>query len=437
MGGPVSPNGEFPADPAAATQGRMAPRPGTLAVALGLVLAAPAPALAGPLAKALDHLSARQDPVAGGFAEDGGTDSAYSAWAALAVVGAGERVGRWRSGPATLRDAVAARVRRPSLGDLELAAVAAAASGLDPRSVGGRNAVREVLAAQHADGSIGGSPATTAWGILALRAGGLDPGARAVRRARRALVRQQNRDGGWSTGPESPGSGPNTTAAAVQALWAAGARLGASALDRASSLDRARSYLVEAQNPDGGFPPVVGERTQALTTASVAVALHTIGEDPDRPPWNRSGGPLEALRGMQLANGGVRNERDSRSASIWATSQAALAFARGPIPLAPRPLRPIPARTPHVLWREPGPGEPTRGALIVRYRDDEGGTGVDPSRVRLSLGGRDVTRRALVTPFALRLPPSEVRPGAPVRLALRDRAGNAGAAGWRLAGRGR
>ena len=90
-----------------------------------------------------------------------------------------------------------------------------------------------------------------------------------------------------------------------------------------------------------------------------------------------------------------------------------------------------------MLWREPAAGEPTRGALIVRYRDDEGGTGVDASRVRLRVGGRDVTRRALVTPFALRLPASDVRPGAAVRLALRDRAGNASAVGWTLAGDGR
>ena len=185
----------------------MAPRLATLCVALGLALAAPAPALAGPLAKALDHLAARQDPVAGGFAEVGGTDPTYSAWGALAVAGAGENVGRWRSGLATLRDAVSAPLRRPTLGDLELAAVAAAAAGLDPRSVGGRNTVRAVLAAQRADGSIGDSPATTAWGILALRAGGLDPGARAVRRARGALVRQQNRDGGWSNRPRVAGVG--------------------------------------------------------------------------------------------------------------------------------------------------------------------------------------------------------------------------------------
>jgi hypothetical protein len=410
----------------------MALRSGTAAIAILLGLAAPAPAVAGPLAKSLDHLAARQDPVAGGFDEAVGTDPVYSAWAALAVAAAGESPARWRAGRASLRDALDRRQRRPMLGDLAVRGVAAAASGLDPRSVGGRNPVREVLAAQRADGSIGGSPSTTAWGILALRAGGLAKGSRAVRRASGALLRQQNPDGGWSIGPESPGSGPNTTSAAIQALWAAGARPPGT-----PALVRARSFLADAQNADGGFPAVVGGRSQALTTAWVAVALHTMGEDPGRSPWARGGGPLEALRGLQLANGGVRNESDARSASVWATSQAALAFARGPLPLAPRPRRRMPARVPRMLWRVPGPGEPARGALTVRYRDDEGGTGIDPADVRLRVGGRDVTDRAAISSFALRLPASEVVPGAAVRLALRDRAGNARTVAFRLSRGGR
>ena len=410
----------------------MAHRSRTAALAIILGLVAPAPAVAGPLAKALDHLAARQDPVRGGFAEAAGTEPLYSAWAALAVAGAGESPARWRAGAASLRDAVDRRQRRPTLGDLQLKGVAAAASGLDPRSVGGRNPVREVLSAQQADGSIGRSPATTAWGILALRAAGLSAGSRAVRRAAAALARQQNPDGGWSFGPESPGSGPNTTSAAIQALWAAGARPRST-----PALVRARAFLADAQNADGGFPAVVGGRTQALTTAWVTVALHTMGEDPERSPWGRGGGPLEALRGLQLANGGVRNESDARGASVWATSQAALAFTRRPLPLAPRPQRRMPVRAPRVLWRVPGPGEPTRGALTVRYRDDEGGTGIDPDRVTLLMGGRDVTGRAQISSFALRLPAAHVVPGAVVRLALRDRAGNAGAASFRLARRGR
>ena len=408
----------------------MAPRLGTIAVALALGLVAPAPALAGPLAKALDHLAARQDPVAGGVNEGPGTDVAYSAWAALAVTAAGEDPARWRSGLVTLADAVAQPVRRPRLGELELIAVAARAAGLDPRSVGGRNPVRRVLAAQRADGAVGDSAVTTAWGILALRAGGLAPRARAVRRARVALARAQNRDGGWSSAPGMPSSSPNTTSAAVQALWSAGVRPG-----RGPVLARARSFLARAQNRDGGFAPVAGAGSQALTTAWVTVALHTIGEDLGSRPWSRGGGPLEALRGMQLANGGVRNERDSTRASVWATSQAALAFARGPLPLAPRRLRRVPRRAPRVLWRHPAPGEPTRGALTVRYRDDRGGTGIDPADVRLRVGARDVTGEAIVAPFALRLPARDARPGAPVRLTLRDRAGNASATAFRLGGR--
>ena len=92
----------------------MPPRLGALALALALGLSLPAPALAGPLARALDHLASRQDPVAGGFAEGSGTEPAYSAWAALAVTGAGEAPERWRSGAASLRDAVAAPLRQRS-----------------------------------------------------------------------------------------------------------------------------------------------------------------------------------------------------------------------------------------------------------------------------------------------------------------------------------
>ena len=238
---------------------------------------------------------------------------------------------------------------------------------------------------------------------------------------------------GGRTAPESPGSGPNTTSVAVQALWAAGSRPGASA-----SLARARAFLRRAQNADGGFPAVVGGESQALTTAWVAVALHTLGEDPGRPPWDRSGGPLLALSRLQLEDGGVRNARGSARASVWATSQAALAFARGPLPLGPRALRPVPPRAPRLVWREPADGDRPGGPLIVRYRDDEGGTGVNPARVRLRVGGRDVTARALVTAFALRLPSSAVPArAAPVSLSLEDRAGNASAISWRLPGPGR
>lgn len=70
---------------------------------------------------------------------------------------------------------------------------------------------------------------------------------------------------------------------------------------------------------------------------------------------------------------------------------------------------------------------------MVRYRDDDGGTGVDPHAVRVQVAGRDVTGRAVVTPNQLLLPRGLVPPGRPmIRLSLADRAGNGRSVRWRV-----
>jgi hypothetical protein len=77
------------------------------------------------------------------------------------------------------------------------------------------------------------------------------------------------------------------------------------------------------------------------------------------------------------------------------------------------------------------------GPLIVRYRDEPGGTGVDVSALRLVVGGRDVTSLAAPTPFGLQLPASEVGAGPrDVVLTLADRAGNTRTVAWRVIGPG-
>jgi hypothetical protein len=79
-----------------------------------------------------------------------------------------------------------------------------------------------------------------------------------------------------------------------------------------------------------------------------------------------------------------------------------------------------------------------QGPLVVRYRDDAGGTGVDPDRVRLVVAGVDVTSRAIVTSVAVQLAATAVPPGSvPVGLLIADRAGNARILRWRVVGRGR
>lgn len=395
-----------------------------LLLGLGAALWLPAAAQAGPLARALDHLAAHQDPRGGGFAFGPGTDTTYTQWAAMAVAAAGEDARRWRRGRTTLRAALDRPLVGGTLADVERATVALAATGIDPRTAHGRNLVREVLRAQRTDGMIGPDVSTTAWGILALRAGGLEPGSRATRDACVALERLQRPDGGWALTKADPRSGPNTTAAAIQALVAAGHDP-----ETSLALRRARLFLLSAQNPDGGFPPVVGGTSAALTTAWVAISIRSLGERPSLLPWDRSGGPLAFLRGLQLPDGGVRNATESSRASVWATSQAALAFSGKYLPQRRRLARPVPLRAPRVVSRPPLKGS----RLVVRYADDVGGTGVDPHSVRVRVGGRDVTGLAVVTPFQLLLPRGLVPPGRPViRLALADRAGNGRAVRWRV-----
>lgn len=358
--------------------GRGHARPLPLLLGLTAALGLPAGAQAGPLARSLDHLAARQDPVGGGFAVGPGTDANYTQWAGLAVSAAGEDTRRWRRGRRSLRTAL----RRPLVGgtliEVERTAVAMAAAGIDPRMANGRNLVREVLRAQSTNGLIGPDSATTAWGVLALRAGGLKPGSRATRDAAAALVRIQRPDGGWALTTAEPRSGPNTTAAAIQALVAAGRDP-----ETSPALRRARLFLLSAQNTDGGFPPVVGGTSAALTTAWVAISIRALGDRPSRLPWDRSGGPLAFLRSLQLPDGGVRNATESPRSSVWATSQAALAFSGKYLPQRRRLARPVPLRAPRVVAR----GAPKGGRLLVRYRDDTGGPELTPTQCACACAG--------------------------------------------------
>ncbi len=399
--------------------------------AAGIALLAPVPALGGPLDRALDHLAARQDPARGGLGDDAGTDPGSTTWAALAVAAAREDPGAWSAGGPSLRDAVLAAGDRPGAGENARLVVALVALGRDPRSAGGRNPLRAVLAARRADGSIGGDISTTAWGVMALTAAGLRPGSRVVAAARAALERAQRADGGWSPLGEVGASDPITTADAVQALVAAGHRPGTSPV-----LRRARAQLLGAQNPDGGFPAVVGGESTALTSAWVTLAIRALGERPSRPPWgSRSGGPLALITRLQEADGGVRNSSASAGTSVRATTQAALALTGRSLPFAPGPRIRTPSRAPRVVTRDPLGGGRVGRELVAWVEDDPGATGVDPAAVRLVVRGRDLTARADVTGARIALPGALVPAGpARVRLVLVDRAGNAATIRWRVVG---
>lgn len=363
-----------------------------------------------PLERALDYLAARQDPTTGAVGPEAGR-AADTAWTAMAVAGAGESPMRWARGTATLASAVGA-LPADATGDLLRVAVARRAAGLVDADLAAR-----VAAQQSADGSFPGGPIATAWGILALRAVGRAPGDPALAAAVGALVAQRTEDGGWAATPGTAASDAVATASAIQALRAARVPVGDPVLLAA------RERLLALRGPDGAFARA------PVPTAWAILAIRSLGERPGAGAWARGGSPVVALQRFQQPNGGVRATPSGRP-SVFATAIAALAWSRGLLPVGPG-RRLTPDRAPRVVRRSPAAGDAVRGVLAVRYVDERGGTGIDPTRTTITVNGRNITRRARITPFTLQVRASVLPAGTlGIAVLVRDRAGHATRAEW-------
>jgi hypothetical protein len=390
-------------------------------VAIAGALAAGAvamPAVASPRERALDYLSARQDPSTGMIGPAAGRD-ADTSWTALAVAGAREDPARWApgAGTPTLADAVAALAPGTVADVLRVAVARRAAGRVDDQLAA------LVAAQQSADGSFGGAMLTTAWGLIALRAVGRRPDDPAVGAAVGALVRMRAPDGGWATSPGAGASDVIGTATAIQALRAARMRVADPVLVGA------RARLLALRDRDGGFGRA------AVPTAWAVMAIRALGEQPGRGAWARGGSPLSVLADLQRPDGGVRTVARGR-ASVFATAVAALAWSGRALPVAPG-ARQGPARAPRVLRRTPATGDAVTGVLSVRYADGRGGTGIDPRRTTVTVNGRDLSRRARITPFTLQLRPSALPAGVlDVVVRIRDRAGHATTSRWSVVNSG-
>lgn len=399
-------------------------RRGAALAAIGMAVAtggAVGTAMGSPMERALDYLSARQDPATGAVGPQAGR-AADTSWAAIAVAASGEAPAAWGSAPATLGAAVAG-LPMDATGDLLRLAVARAASGAVDADLAAR-----VGAQQSADGAFPGGAVGTGWGILALRATGRAPDDPAVLAAVRALTAARTADGGWS-GVTSPAGG------AVAASDVVGTATGIQALRAARVpvsdpvLVAARARLLALRDPDGGFGRA------AAPTAWAVLAIRSLGERPGRGRWAAGGSPLAALDDLQDPDGGVRATAGTRP-SVFATAAAALAWSGKVLPVVPG-TRATPVRAPRVVRRTPASGDVVRGVLSVRYLDEAGGTGIDARRTTISVNGTDITRRARVTPFTLQVRPSAL-PAGPLAVVVRvrDRAGHVSTSSWNLAGTG-
>jgi energy-coupling factor transport system substrate-specific component len=300
------------------------------AVSADAASAAPAAAAARvDIARELAYLARAQNTDGGFGAAPGQTSSElYTAWVAIGVAAAGRSPSSMsRDGHSVL---YALRREAPSLhggGDLERTILALHACGASTRSLPGGNPVARLLHYRSRDGSFGHLSNLTAFAILALRAAGYSAGNPTVHSAARWLVRQQEGDGGFGFGARGGGSDVDDTAAVVQALGQAGVR-------ERPTLAHASSFLVRAQNLDGGYPQEKGGLSNAQSSSWAVQALVAGGRDPAAVKRAGSRSPLGYLESLVAADGSVRYSRTGAQTPVWVTAQALTALAGRPFPIS-------------------------------------------------------------------------------------------------------
>jgi len=222
-------------------------------------------------------------------------DAQITAWATLGLVAAGKDTGNAAG--------YLARQQPVSATDVALIAIARAAAGDRPEELLPR------LRA-HRPGKLVNA---TIWTILALRQAGEPAPPELVR----ALLAAQRPSGGWSW-LRGGAADSNDTAAAIQALRAAGIR--------GKPIDRALTFLRRHQNRDGGFELTADRGSDAPSTAWAIQAFLAAGREPGAAAF-------AYLRRLQRPDGSVRYSVRYDSSRLWTTAQVTPALARRPFPL--------------------------------------------------------------------------------------------------------
>jgi prenyltransferase beta subunit len=249
-----------------------------------------------------DYVASHQQSD-GGFAEPGqSSDTSLTAWAVLGLKAAGREPSR---SPATYLENAPTRAAN----DVALRILALDALGRDTDALADR-----LERMRGPGGRIGTLVNSTIWGVIALRATGRPAG-----RSVHYLLRVQRRSGGWSWHPRgAPDS--NDTAAAIQAVRAAGVQ------PRSLAIRRALRYLRRLQRQDGGFSLTPGRAADTQSTAWAIQAFLAAGKDPGNGAWRYLGQ-------VRQPDGSYRYSKRYAATPVWVTSQVLPALARKPFPL--------------------------------------------------------------------------------------------------------
>ena len=306
-----------------------------LLVAVLLAALAPPRAEAADAGRAAGWLASAQNEDGGFGASPGGDSGAeMTAWAMLGLAAAGRNpldVARNGKTPVGFLRSALGELRSP--GDLARTILALQAAGVDPRQFGGTDLVARLLDERRGNGSYGpegvGWPNSTAFAVIALREAGASA---SIGPSLDWLRKVQNDDGGWGDVPGSP-STADGTGAVLQAL---------SPDSKASR--RGLSYLRQAQRPGGGFPLGGNSAVNSQSTAWAIQGILAAGGDPGSYRRGGAGAP-DYLTARQAGDGHFRYSKSSDQTPVWVTGQALMAAAEKPLPIAPPPREPKPAKS--------------------------------------------------------------------------------------------
>lgn len=395
-----------------------------LAITVGGVGASSAGAASSFTPKALDYLHACQNSD-GGFAEKGSASSdGLTAWAMCAIAASGEDCSAWKVGSKSPVDFLSHQSAKwKTTQDYSRTTLAVVAAGKDPRSFGGVNLVEHLTADTRdhgADGDqLGPYVNSHIWAMIALKAAGQTPTARETT----WLVGQQNADGGWGWAP-GIASDTNDTAAAMEALAAAGQ--GASS----SAMTKAVAYLRARQLSDGGFAYSAGAKSDANSTSWIAQGLLAAGQS--MSGWRKSGtDPVAWLVKQQAANGSEKYSATASNNALLVTVEAVPAVCGKAFPVAKaKPVVAVAAWRPTAapVWPANGATVSWSTASTLQLKVADGtGVGVAASGVAVRVDGtvRKVSLSGGVATVKLSTPNAGSHT---VKVTVTDRAGNSSAA---------
>jgi energy-coupling factor transport system substrate-specific component len=293
-----------------------------LALALATVLPGRAEA---DSARAADWLASVENSD-GGWGSSPGSDSSVSitCWTMLGLEAAGRNPLDVSAGGHTGVDYLRSHVDElSSSGDFARTILALEGAGLNPRSFAGHDLVGALAKRRAANGSFSGWPGSTAFAVIALRSAGATGG---LDSSVSWLVKAQNEDGGWGDVPGSP-STADGTGAVLQAI------------PGTSAAGRGLGYLRQAQRDDGGFALGGSGPVNAQSTAWAVQGMIAIGTDPASVRKGGNSAP-DYLEGLQQPDGHYRYSSSSDQTPVWATGQALAATAGEAFPVTPAPRAP-------------------------------------------------------------------------------------------------